>query len=615
MPQLDPETTTFSYKTLRTELNRFQVKMNWTGGTLNRHANKQASNSISRQQKKQFARMRQTRLLRAQVPSTERARGPSSSSSPVKIDLFGGVEIRRDKGRGRIRNKIEDNDESHGAVPDGNRHPGRYSEAEPVSQLDEARRSLLARKDWAGIAVAKPLRKRFPSGSERDMIGKRRRIELDDSGRNERGRYGIAPHISRLIGRDALHDGTEEGDDEISIRIGEIHRSSSLDENGMSLEDSSLRHTSESTQLSTEYLRRMEDRIPFSDSMLLDRDENVTGPRRRRLSSCSTSGGSGCYLGENEESSIRGELGERSPGDRLELVSSEMPHNGHIGESSRELDHQSMVFSRSATLDLDDPNTYTSDVDEEDAFSNASTVWCSNACEIDAELDLPALRSISFDRDVSLQPATSNGYEASTSIYPSTSTDTFTPSQCYEDHAPAADSTLVLPFSSSAFASPSHNERNISLETSRRDQHESPLQQRMTVSIFERQANTLECTFPTELIGNSTSSNHAQACDPGGAVLGSGQEPEWEMSIGATLLEAESSVMATDWRSSPPIKTSRAAHPCHDQLQYSQSEQIVALETTEGVINGSIGAEDAMSADEYGSFAGGFDLNDLTELG
>lgn len=84
------------------------------------------------------------------------------------------------------------------------------------------RRRLLARKDWLGVSVARPLQMDFPSSRDKDRIGKRRKIE--GSGRRSKAavkRLLTPPFEERLPQPDALMSGALPAEDEpMRVKIG-----------------------------------------------------------------------------------------------------------------------------------------------------------------------------------------------------------------------------------------------------------------------------------------------------------------------------------------------------------------------------------------------------------
>lgn len=214
--------------------------MNWTGGRLHLHSNKQATNTNSRAQKQHFAKARQRQRMQSRGPDVVPR---PSSLSPVKLDLFGGIEISQKPKRKRSLSSNEIGHEeriqpdslralTRNAVPVPSpglqtQHDGSELIGDARSKLEGVRAKLLAQKDWVGVAAAKPLRRRFPSTAERENIGKRRRISsFERVQQSTRG--GAREYIShelfseRLRRQNAVSEFYDS--DDISVRIGDdIH--------------------------------------------------------------------------------------------------------------------------------------------------------------------------------------------------------------------------------------------------------------------------------------------------------------------------------------------------------------------------------------------------------
>lgn len=108
------------------------------------------------------------------------------------------------------------------------------SEANPtkiapvVDELEAKRRELLGTSDWIGLKKIKPLQMRFPEAEDRDLIGKRRRVDNDpyqaDSARNLYRRPVVNPYEKQcmLRSRSKLLSSPSK----ISIHIGSSGRGS-----------------------------------------------------------------------------------------------------------------------------------------------------------------------------------------------------------------------------------------------------------------------------------------------------------------------------------------------------------------------------------------------------
>lgn len=135
----------------------------------------------------------------------------------------------------------------------------RFAPAEPPKTLEDVKRNLLKRNDWAGLSATRPLKMKFPSVEESGQVGKRRKItEEDRARRNGPARVLHPPSLDNRLGQGLSERSYSDRDtlEDLSIRIGEaIHHSQT-----------------------TEYPSQLREPAPSmdrqsSESMLLDKEE------------------------------------------------------------------------------------------------------------------------------------------------------------------------------------------------------------------------------------------------------------------------------------------------------------------------------------------------------
>lgn len=181
--------------------------MDWTGGTRRRYANKgKGSNAVAQKQKAHFARARAA--AQSQTPAipefmqtalaSKRYQPPMTSSQHPGFNSHGRTPDHREKAPGSDRSSIRrskhtDNDRQTYEADSGTSRKPPASKQErsltsqelgfPANMTEEERlllanrRRLLARSDWMGLAASRPAKFRFPSHSDKDRIGKRRKVE------------------------------------------------------------------------------------------------------------------------------------------------------------------------------------------------------------------------------------------------------------------------------------------------------------------------------------------------------------------------------------------------------------------------------------------------------
>ncbi|KAL8905901.1 MAG: hypothetical protein Q9207_002338 [Kuettlingeria erythrocarpa] len=210
--------------------------MNWTGGSLSRSRKQNANLNVI--QKKHFAKVR-GQLLNGRLPpptlgvsilhdlqqngivhamASTSARQKERQSSQMTLDEYENVRpvVRKLQSfRPRHTRMMTPSPpierQPHSRSAEGNhRSSSRFSHAEPHTQTDQnqnssrsasshfgatevppaiddleaKRRELLGTSDWMGLGKTKPLKIHFPDAEDRDLIGKRRRVDPDQNRAN-----------------------------------------------------------------------------------------------------------------------------------------------------------------------------------------------------------------------------------------------------------------------------------------------------------------------------------------------------------------------------------------------------------------------------------------------
>ncbi|TKA22572.1 hypothetical protein B0A50_08142 [Salinomyces thailandicus] len=232
--------------------------MDWTGGVRKRFAAGK-NNALLQKQKAHFARARSKlqnspgsqRTSRPGIARRPEASGVKEKRIPSRSHAYAGSMSHEYviEGRGKQRElsqslfpkkspsiiSISSGNSSSSALSssDGRKPQQRPAGDRPSTNpirpdIDEEqllvakRRRLLARKDWLGVSVARPLQMDFPSSRDKDRIGKRRKIE--GSGRRSKAavkRLLTPPFEERLPQPDALMSGALPAEDEpMRVKIG-----------------------------------------------------------------------------------------------------------------------------------------------------------------------------------------------------------------------------------------------------------------------------------------------------------------------------------------------------------------------------------------------------------
>ena len=211
--------------------------MNWTGGALQRSRSSNAKGATSRTQKQYFTRARQSLLnspqappsidlsvfqnaktkeeskkhyqfpaefsdhsqrtakeirdpepsvIKLQMPRMRDVRGlmtedQQRSRKQCKADSFLGTDFQsplRNKDFAVIGPICLEGREVQGSPPRRNLH--QFQHGRSASALRRKRMKLLGCRDWAGLEYSKPVKIHFDSIEDKDLIGKRRRIDSED---------------------------------------------------------------------------------------------------------------------------------------------------------------------------------------------------------------------------------------------------------------------------------------------------------------------------------------------------------------------------------------------------------------------------------------------------
>lgn len=209
--------------------------MDWTGGTRRRYAQGKR-NAVVQKQKEHFAKIRSAQ--REQLDWLEHGIGALASIEhrPVMFSFqpaHTGYRVsksrRRSAGYGRpskapTRDSASAVEAAHGPRS-SNASRSRPGVSDEKRLLLANRQRLLARSDWLGLAASCPARIKFPATSDRDRVGKRRKISKAKprSHKARPARRGSVTPIfeHRLPPFEPMMSGAMlEIDDEIKVKIG-----------------------------------------------------------------------------------------------------------------------------------------------------------------------------------------------------------------------------------------------------------------------------------------------------------------------------------------------------------------------------------------------------------
>lgn len=221
--------------------------MDWTGGARKRFA-KGKHNAVLARQKAHFQKMAKANAIKAPpdpIPSFMRAAYRSNSYQPLMASATSSsFQAKPDDSCFSQHNSKQSKHLSPGlaarASPRDNTPPGRCRDPSSKSTnlpghpyvgtavvaadaLLAQKQRLLARSDWLGLAVAKPLHLNFNRNRDNDRVGKRRKIDKSSSHptfiQKHHERVPTPLFRSRLGERDALMSGALPNSD-IQIKIG-----------------------------------------------------------------------------------------------------------------------------------------------------------------------------------------------------------------------------------------------------------------------------------------------------------------------------------------------------------------------------------------------------------
>ncbi|SMR42526.1 unnamed protein product [Zymoseptoria tritici ST99CH_1A5] len=209
--------------------------MDWTGGTRRRFAAKGKGNGILRKQKAHFAKVRAgehpTLTGRLREGSATRQIRPSMLDPNGINDEETSRRQSRSQGSGVARPKVGHGQAAtsrrfpspaprrRGRMPGITKHPRAETALDEESKRTTARQQLLARSDWLGLEVTRPVKMKFPSNREQDRVGKRRKIEKQHIRKTIPAEKQVFSHIDGIKTR-VLEPDSVSVDDNIRIRIG-----------------------------------------------------------------------------------------------------------------------------------------------------------------------------------------------------------------------------------------------------------------------------------------------------------------------------------------------------------------------------------------------------------
>ncbi|KAL8745974.1 MAG: hypothetical protein Q9190_001939 [Brigantiaea leucoxantha] len=193
--------------------------MNWTGGALSRSRSRNAV--LTAIQRRHFAKAK-IKLLHGQ-------RQPSHADFPVFNDTQGQA-VYTDPHR-QVQNSQITLEEYENLLPKvrrlepskSHRRGGkRHARPSPSTDVESKRHELLSRRDWIGLEQTRPVHMQFADPTDRDLIGKRRRLsKMNNSPPNIQPRYH-RPLTKTFEELNMLRAASckSHSSDEISVRIG-----------------------------------------------------------------------------------------------------------------------------------------------------------------------------------------------------------------------------------------------------------------------------------------------------------------------------------------------------------------------------------------------------------
>ncbi|KAK4506662.1 hypothetical protein PRZ48_000394 [Zasmidium cellare] len=197
--------------------------MDWTGGTRRRFAQGK-QNAIIQKQKEHFARARaaqQERREQLEWPGhptealTSRQHRPTMASSQAPHARHPPTSSKVSGSSRRIE----------AMQPPRLSKPSRLNPnmTDEERLLLANRERLLARSDWLGLEASRPARMKFPTASDRDRVGKRRKISKSKSSRSHRPKPARQRSITPLFEHRLPFEPMMSGalvDDEIQVKVG-----------------------------------------------------------------------------------------------------------------------------------------------------------------------------------------------------------------------------------------------------------------------------------------------------------------------------------------------------------------------------------------------------------
>ncbi|MCJ1374377.1 hypothetical protein MMC20_005609 [Loxospora ochrophaea] len=224
--------------------------------------------------------------------------------------------------------------------------------------MEAKRRELLARMDWTGVAISKPVRMNFPSVQERQQVGKRRRLtdaEREACREMSKRRFQPSYRETDALRRMPRYDNAM--DEDISVRIGSgIHGTQRSSQNQHSQgvltgDNNSSRGApfNQSSQNQRSHSLSTMDQSPSKSAILkrTRRDSHIQSSQDKYIQSCNSSegmlfdGNSQSQSGHRQQiqrDDLFNELQFKSESDALES-----PCSSSHGGSSQKLS-QSQMF-------------------------------------------------------------------------------------------------------------------------------------------------------------------------------------------------------------------------------------------------------------------------------
>ncbi|EAW09912.1 uncharacterized protein ACLA_041300 [Aspergillus clavatus NRRL 1] len=148
--------------------------MNWTGGRLQRHS-RNIHGTLARNQKQKFAKSR--------LQSTRKAQNASFVGD---FAIFGSLNQSQQKEDGEVRHELAKSPATLSRsqpARDPPNLPDQTNTSQLPDRLEQIKRRLLEKADWAAVGAARPLKISFTPVEEVEQFGKRRKLTESDRAR------------------------------------------------------------------------------------------------------------------------------------------------------------------------------------------------------------------------------------------------------------------------------------------------------------------------------------------------------------------------------------------------------------------------------------------------